>query len=81
VGQLSQTGDPVRKRHYRVDMSTFDEFRASIPDDVVIARALLDAVAASETGEPSTFNHRDLVQPLVIAVMQLELRVRELEAR
>jgi len=66
---------------YGVRMSTFAEFRASIPDDVTIARALLDAVVASDTGDPSTFNHRDLVQPLVVAVMQLELRVRELEGR
>ncbi|CAN5368301.1 hypothetical protein BH11ACT3_BH11ACT3_10100 [soil metagenome] len=60
-------------------MSSFDEFRISIPDGFVIAGSLLDAVAASDTGDPSTFNHRDLVQPLVVAVMQLELRVRALE--
>jgi hypothetical protein len=60
-------------------MSTFNEFRASIPEDLTIANALLDAVAASDTGDPSTFNHRDLVHPLVIAVMQLELRVKALE--
>jgi hypothetical protein len=60
-------------------MSAFNEFRASIPEDLTIANAMLDAIATSDTGDPSTFNHRDLVQPLVIAVMQLELRVRELE--